>query len=122
MDEGREGRCCGRGRGRPRARRMIRGGASFKCFGPLCGRPEEGVLLLPEEVEVLRLVDLEGLDQTAAAESMGVSRKTLWRDLHEARHKVADALVHGKAIRIAGCRREEGEGCPEVDDPQDKSF
>ncbi|MDD3621737.1 MAG: DUF134 domain-containing protein [Methanofollis sp.] len=118
MDERGGGRCYGRGRGRPRAHRMIRGDASFRCFGPLCGQPEEVVLLLPEEVEALRLVDLEGLDQTAAAESMGVSRKTLWRDLHEARQKVADALVHGKAIRIAGCRREEEEGCPEIDNPE----
>ncbi|QSZ67383.1 DUF134 domain-containing protein [Methanofollis aquaemaris] len=119
MDDSGEGRCCGRGRGRPRARRMIQGGASFRCFGPLCGRPEEVVLLLPEEVEALRLVDLEDMDQTAAAEAVGVSRKTLWRDLHEARRKVADALVHGKAIRIAGCGRSQGERCPEVDSPEE---
>ncbi|MBP2146822.1 putative DNA-binding protein (UPF0251 family) [Methanofollis sp. W23] len=121
MDKDRDGGWCGhgRGRGRPRAHRMIRGGTAFRCFGPLCGQPEEVVPLRPEEVEVLRLVDLEGLDQTAAAESMGISRKTLWRDLHRARRKVADALVHGKAIRIAGCRRQEEDGCPEVDDPEE---
>ena len=107
-----EGRCR-RGRGRPRVRRMIGDEGAFRCFGPLCGRPGAVVDLLPEEVEALRLVDLQGLEQEEAALTLGVSRKTLWRDLHEARGKVADALVHGKMIRIAGCGRQREEGCPE---------
>ncbi len=105
-----------RGRGRPRVRRMIGDEETFRCFGPLCGRPDAVVLLLPEEVEALRLVDLAGLEQGEAALVLGISRKTLWRDLHEARRKVADALVHGKTIRIAGCGREREEGCPEGGD------
>ncbi|WP_292392837.1 DUF134 domain-containing protein [Methanoculleus sp. UBA303] len=105
-----------RGRGRPRVRRIIGDRGAFRCFGPLCGRPDEVVLLLPEEVEALRLVDLQGLEQEEAALALGVSRKTLWRDLHEARAKVADALVHGKTIRIAGCGRRREEGCPEDED------
>lgn len=113
MNEGEPGESRGcHGRGRPRVRRRIREGAAFRCFGPLCGRPDEVVVILPEEVEALRLVDLAGLEQEEAALALGVSRKTLWRDLHEARRKVADALVHGKMIRIAGCGRRRGEGCP----------
>jgi predicted DNA-binding protein (UPF0251 family) len=111
MDDEVQGRCCGRGRGRPRAPRLIAEGTAFRCFGPLCERTGEVVLLLPEEVEALRLADLEGLEQEEAAEKLGISRKTLWRDLHEARRKVADALVNGKGIRIAGCRRG-GKECP----------
>ena len=107
-----EGRCR-RGRGRPRARRRIGDPGAFRCFGPLCGRPDEVVVILPEEVEALRLVALQGLEQEEAAHAIGVSRKTLWRDLHEARAKVADALVNGKTIRIAGCGRRQEEGCPE---------
>jgi len=107
-----EGRCR-RGRGRPRARRMIGDPGAFRCFGPLCGRPDEAVVILPEEVEALRLVDLAGLEQGEAAHALGISRKTLWRDLHEARTKVADALVNGKTIRIAGCDRDREEGCPD---------
>lgn len=110
-----EGRCH-RGRGRPRARRMIGDPGAFRCFGPLCGRPDEAVVILPEEVEALRLVDLAGLEQEEAARALGISRKTLWRDLHEARTKVADALVNGKTIRIAGCGRDREEGCPEDED------
>jgi hypothetical protein len=33
---------------------------------------------------------------------MGISRKTFWNDLQQARQKVADALVNGKAIEISG--------------------
>jgi predicted DNA-binding protein (UPF0251 family) len=95
---------------------MIGDPGAFRCFGPLCGRPDEVVVILPEEVEALRLVDLSGLEQEEAARTLGISRKTLWRDLHEARAKVADALVNGKTIRIAGCGREREEGCPEDED------
>lgn len=105
-----------RGRGRPRVRRIIGDRGAFRCFGPLCGGPDEFVVILPEEVETLRLVDLQGLEQEEAAVALGVSRKTLWRDLHEARAKVADALVHGKTIRIVGCGRRREEGCPEDED------
>ncbi len=56
-----------------------------------------------EELEAIRLVDLLGHDQESAAMFMGVSRKTLWRDLHDGRRKIADALVNGKRIIIHGC-------------------
>ncbi len=55
-----------------------------------------------EEAEALRLKDLEGLDQQAAAERMGISRPTFQRLLKEARHHVAEALLGGRAIRIEG--------------------
>jgi len=60
------------------------------------------VILNVEELEAIRLVDLEGLDQEEAAMRMGVSRKTLANDLKSARRKVALALVNGFAIRIEG--------------------
>ncbi len=55
-----------------------------------------------EEVEALRLVDLIGLPHDEAAARMGVSRKTLWRDLTAARRRLVEALVNGWAIQIAG--------------------
>ena len=60
------------------------------------------VSLTVEELESLRLCDLEGADQSAAAQSMGVSRGTLQRIVYSARRKVADALCSGKAIHIGG--------------------
>jgi len=58
------------------------------------------VLLLPEELEALRLVDLEEQSQEEAAEQMAVSRSTFQRILSRARRQVALALTEGYALRI----------------------
>ena len=55
-----------------------------------------------DEFEAVRLADLEGLYQEQAAEEMGVSRPTFSRIVESAHKKIADALVHGKVIRIEG--------------------
>jgi uncharacterized protein len=60
------------------------------------------VLIEYEQLEAIRLVDLEGLTQKEAAEKMGIARTTFWKELEAARRKIADALVNGKAIQIAG--------------------
>lgn len=62
---------------------------------------EENVLKL-EELEAIRLKDLEGLEQEECAVKMQVSRPTFQRILLSAREKVADSLINGKAIRIEG--------------------
>jgi uncharacterized protein len=62
----------------------------------------EEVTLNIEELEALRLVDLEGMYQEDAAREMGVSRQTIQRMITEARAKVIEALVAGKALRIEG--------------------
>ena len=37
----------------------------LRCYGPRCEVPGEieAVVLLPEEIEVIRLIDLEGMEQ-----------------------------------------------------------
>ena len=65
-------------------------------------RSLEEVTLHLDEIEALRLADLEGLYQEEAASRMGISRPTFSRITAEARWKVADALVHGKALRVEG--------------------
>lgn len=77
------------------------------CCAPSALRfmPEEAaeiVELSLEELESLRLCDLEGLEQETAARSMEVSRGTLQRILYSARGKVAEALCSGKGIHISG--------------------
>jgi len=58
--------------------------------------------LAVEELEALRLKDIEGLEQEEGAREMGVSRPTFQRILGRARRKIAEALIEGKAIRIDG--------------------
>lgn len=61
----------------------------------------ENILKL-EELEAIRLKDLEGLEQGECAEKMEVSRPTFQRILISAREKIADSLVNGKTIHIEG--------------------
>ncbi len=65
-------------------------------------RALEQVALTVEEVEALRLKEIEGLEQEQGAEKMNISRPTFQRVLASARRKIADALLNGKAIRIEG--------------------
>ncbi len=75
--------------------------ALFRPAGvPACAL--EQVTLTLDEVEALRLADLNGFYQEQAAEQMKISRPTFSRIVEEARRKVADALIHGKALRLEG--------------------
>ncbi len=65
-------------------------------------RALEEVVLSLDELEALRLADLNGQYQEQAAEQMKISRTTFARIVEAARKKVADALIHGKALRIEG--------------------
>lgn len=53
-----------------------------------------------DELEALRLCDLEGLTQEEAGERMGVSRGTVQRTVKAGRAKIVEAIVLGKAIFI----------------------
>jgi predicted DNA-binding protein (UPF0251 family) len=73
----------------------------FKPAGIPISRLEE-VALSVDEFEAIRLADLEGLYQDDAAARMRVSRPTFARIVEASRRKVAQALVHGHALRIGG--------------------
>ena len=60
----------------------------------------EEVLLSLDEFEAIRLADNEGLYHEEAAVRMNVSRATFGRILDNARGKVADAIINGKALKI----------------------
>ncbi len=62
----------------------------------------EMVTLALEEVEAIRLKDVEDLHQEECAQRMGVSRGTFHQILKSARGKLADAILNGKAIRVEG--------------------
>jgi len=62
----------------------------------------QAVRLSLEELEAIRLKDLEGSEQEECAQQMRISRPTFHRILEIARKKLADALINGKAIQIEG--------------------
>ncbi len=59
-------------------------------------------IITVEELEAMRLKDIENLDQQECADKMEISRATFQNVLISARKKITDALVFGKAIRIEG--------------------
>jgi uncharacterized protein len=89
---------------RPFCSRRIAGRPAAPIFKPIgipVGELEEVVMTL-DEFEAMRLADLDQLYQEQAAEQMNVSRPTFSRIIESAHRKTADALVHGKALRIEG--------------------
>ena len=87
---------------RPFRCRRISSEAPVKYFKPrgvpLCELEE--VTLAPDEVEALKLSDIDCLYQSDAAEKMGISRQTFGNIIDSARRKTADAILNGKAIKI----------------------
>ena len=87
---------------RPRKRRRLSRQPRPAIYKP-AGIPLEGlrqVVLVPEELEALRLADIEGLSQEQGANLMGISRSSFQRTLDRAHRQVALALVEGQALCI----------------------
>jgi predicted DNA-binding protein (UPF0251 family) len=106
--------------GRPLQSRSVEEIPSITCFLP-DGVPAarlQNVVLSVDELEAMRLADLEGMYHADAAEKMKVSRQTFGRIIKSARKKVADALTGGKSIcirggKIEGCCLAGHSECPE---------
>jgi predicted DNA-binding protein (UPF0251 family) len=89
---------------RPRRCRMVWFEPNVTYFKPAGVRMidlEESILTV-DEFEAVRLKDLEGLDEETAAKKMNISQPTFNRLVSSARKKIADAIIHGKAIKIFG--------------------
>jgi predicted DNA-binding protein (UPF0251 family) len=89
---------------RPRCLRRIAcrlSSSLFKPAGVPAARLQQTVMTL-DELEALRLADLLGFYHEAAALQMKVSRQTFGRIIESAHRKVADALIHGKALQLKG--------------------
>lgn len=94
--------------------RGANGPSRGRCYAPQCNVDEqkEVIYLFPEEIAALDLIDIQQLGQEEAAILLGVSRKTVWRDVHEARRKVADGIINGKVILMTECAIRMNGGCP----------
>jgi len=87
---------------RPRRPRRLRFNPEVVYFKPR-GVPMRGlkeVVLGRDEVEALKLYQVDEMDQKEAAKEMGVSQPTFGRILMKAERKVSRALILGMAIRI----------------------
>ena len=93
---------------RPKKIRWVRCSPGERCFRPKgkSSRKLEGVVLSLDEIEAIRLADLEELGQEAVAKRMRVHRSTISRILASAHKKIGEALVYCKTIKVEGgcCR------------------
>ncbi|WDP92241.1 MAG: DUF134 domain-containing protein [Desulfobacter sp.] len=96
---------------RPKRRRHIMARPQVDSFGPAASEAAGEITLSLEEFEAIRLIDHDGMDQSQAADVMGVSRQTVGRILKAGRSKVARALVEGLSLRMSGgCYKIRGKG------------
>jgi predicted DNA-binding protein (UPF0251 family) len=92
-------RCCGR----KRKSRNIDVNHTEICFKP-CGIKAdklETITLYEDEMEAIRLADLNSLYQQECADKMGISRTTFSRLVDSARKKIADALLNQKLLEVS---------------------
>ncbi len=73
----------------------------FKPAGIPMNNLQETILSF-DELEAIRLIDSEGMEQSKAGKKMKISQSTLSRLLKTARKKLADAIITGRAIKIHG--------------------
>ena len=87
---------------RPRKERHCRHFEGDRVFKPRSiPMPDLEVLYLgDDELEALRLCDVEGLHQAIAGDRMGVSRGTVQRLLKSGRNTLVKALIENKALII----------------------
>ncbi|MBU4347912.1 DUF134 domain-containing protein [Patescibacteria group bacterium] len=87
---------------RPRLYRKIGFNPNITYFKPQ-GVPMrflEVIDLSLEEIEALRLKNIENLEQIECAKKMKTSQSTFQRILSSAYKKISSALISGKAIKI----------------------
>jgi len=88
---------------RPKRCRKVCFDPNYKVFKPQ-GIPMDELSSIEmelDELEAMRLSDVEDLSQAEAARRMGISQPTFNRIISGARSKVATALTEGVALKIA---------------------
>ena len=87
---------------RPRRCRRVCAEPDYGSFRPDGIPGGESVTLTVDEYEVIRLIDLEKLTHEQCAKRMDISRTTVTEIYETAREKIADSIVNGRVLLIAG--------------------
>lgn len=90
-------------RGRPQRNKRIKFLHNENFYKPqgVAMRDLEIIELSIEEMEALRLKNIEDFDQNTCAEKMNTSQSTFQRILTSAYKKISTALINGHAIKIS---------------------
>lgn len=87
---------------RPKIKRLTKFEPNVVYFKPrgVPLRDLEEVSLEKDELEALKLYEIDNLDQNTASKKMIVSQPTFARILGKAHKKLASAIVLGKAVKL----------------------
>ncbi|MDF9824163.1 putative DNA-binding protein (UPF0251 family) [Breznakia sp. PF5-3] len=87
---------------RPQKGRNVCHLPKHNCFHSQTRNDINKIILSVDEYEVIRLIDLEGLNQQECSKQMGVARTTVQAIYARSRKKIASFLVHGDTLLIEG--------------------
>lgn len=85
-------------------------------FAPAVQTNNSEIVMTLDEYETIRLIDFEGMEQESCSRQMDVARTTVQAIYTSARKKLADCLINGKSLRIAGgdvtlCNASQSQAC-----------
>lgn len=90
---------------RPKKERTVCLDPNIRCFAPVWTENKTDIVdIFCDELEALKLVDLDGLCMKEWWEKMGISAPTFNRIVSKAHKKITDAIVNGKALAIKKCK------------------
>lgn len=88
-------------RGRKKIERNLATRPLFTKFGVVGNLQKETITLTHDELEAIKLADLDDRYHEECAKELDVSRSTFSRIIKSARHKVALMLLFGKTLEVA---------------------
>jgi uncharacterized protein len=89
---------------RPKKTRTICLDPNIKCFIPVWTKDDiETVEIFCDELEAMKIANLEWLNMKEGGKKMWVSAPTFNRIVSLAHKKVTDAIINGKALAIKKC-------------------
>lgn len=89
---------------RPKKERTVCLDPNIRCFAPVGTQDKTDIVeIFCDELEALKLVNLDGMCMKDGWEKMWVSAPTFNRIVAKAHKKITDAIINGKALAIKRC-------------------
>ena len=86
---------------RPKKERNVCLDPNIKCFAPIWDKDNiETIEIFCDELEAMKLVNLDGLSMKEGGKKMWVSAPTFNRIANSAHKKVTDAIINGKWLAV----------------------